>query len=134
MSEYIPLETLAQKAQNDLNAINNKLAAGTLSVKDRMAIPQQEMPAREPKKRAREMDEVAMGYTKEQAIVEANRCLQCKNQPCVAGCPVNVPIPQFLAKVAEGKFKEAVDVIKTTNLLPSICGRVCPQEIQCQGV
>ena len=134
MSEYIPLETLAQKAQNDLKAINDKIAAGSLSVKDRMAIPQQEMPAREPKKRAREMDEVAMGYTKEQAIVEANRCLQCKNQPCVAGCPVNVPIPQFLAKVAEGKFKEAVDVIKTTNLLPSICGRVCPQEIQCQGV
>ncbi len=108
-------------------------AKGELTNKDRMAIPQQEMPTREPLVRARQMDEVALGYTKEQAIVEANRCLQCKNQPCVSGCPVNVRIPDFIAEVAKGEFKKAVDVIKTTNLLPAICGRVCPQEKQCQA-
>jgi glutamate synthase (NADPH/NADH) small chain len=79
------------------------------------------------------MGEVATGYTVEQAIVEANRCLQCKNAPCVNGCPVSVPIPSFLAEVAKGEFKKAVDIIKSTNLLPAICGRVCPQEKQCQG-
>src|SRR5574344_219527 len=79
------------------------------------------------------MSEVALGYTEEMAVIEANRCLQCKNMPCVKGCPVNVPIPQFIAKIQEKDFKGAVDVIKTTNLLPAICGRVCPQEKQCQG-
>ena len=108
-------------------------AKGELTNKDRMAIPQQEMPVGEPKVRARQMSEVALGYTKEQAIVEANRCLQCKNQPCVSGCPVNVRIPEFIAQVAKGEFKAAVDIIKTTNLLPAICGRVCPQEKQCQA-
>ena len=69
----------------------------------------------------------------EQAVVEAQRCLQCKNAPCVNGCPVNVQIPTFIAEVAKGNFKGAVDIIKGTNLLPAICGRVCPQEKQCQG-
>ena len=110
-----------------------KIKEGTLTAKDRSAIPQQEMPVGDPKERARQMTEVARGYSKEQAVIEANRCLQCKNEPCVSGCPVNVPIPQFIAHVAKGEFKEAVDVIKTTNLLPAICGRVCPQEKQCQG-
>lgn len=110
-----------------------KIKEGTLTAKDRSAIPQQEMPVGDPKERARQMTEVARGYSKEQAVIEANRCLQCKNAPCVSGCPVNVPIPQFIAHVAKGEFKEAVDVIKTTNLLPAICGRVCPQEKQCQG-
>ena len=108
-------------------------AKGELTVKDRMAIPQMEMPAQDPKVRARNMNEVALGYTEEQAIVEANRCLQCKNQPCIAGCPVAVQIPQFIAQVAKGEFKKAVDIIKETSLLPAICGRVCPQEKQCQG-
>jgi len=80
------------------------------------------------------MCEVAIGFTESMAILEANRCLQCKNQPCVAACPVHVPIPQFIAKAAQGAFKEAVDIIKTTNLLPAVCGRVCPQELQCQSV
>ncbi len=129
MSEYIDFKTLDESAKAEYAKISGK----ALSPKDRMAIPQQIMPTGEPKARAREMTEVALGYTKEQAIVEANRCLQCKNQPCVSGCPVNVPIPQFIAEVAKGEFKKAVDVIKTANLLPAICGRVCPQEKQCQG-
>ena len=129
MSEYIDFKTLDEAAKAEYAKIQGK----TLSPKDRMAIPQQVMPTGEPKVRARQMTEVALGYTKEQAIVEANRCLQCKNQPCVSGCPVNVPIPQFIAEVAKGEFKKAVDIIKTANLLPAICGRVCPQEKQCQG-
>lgn len=104
-----------------------------MTIQDRRAIPQQEMPTREPKERARLMDEVALGYTQEQAVVEANRCLQCKNKPCIKGCPVNVQIPEFIAEIAKGDFKAAVDIIKQTNLLPAICGRVCPQEKQCQG-
>ena len=129
MSEYIDFKTLDESAKAEYAKIQGK----TLSPKDRMAIPQQVMPTGEPKVRARQMTEVALGYTKEQAIVEANRCLQCKNQPCVSGCPVNVPIPSFIAEVAKGEFKKAVDIIKTANLLPAICGRVCPQEKQCQG-
>lgn len=104
-----------------------------LTPKERMAIPPQTMPVRNPQERARIMDEVALGYSEEQARTEAARCLQCKNKPCVAGCPVQVPIPEFIAATAEGDFKKAVDIIKTTNLLPAICGRVCPQEHQCQG-
>mgnify|MGYP001810254099 FL=1 len=104
-----------------------------LAPKDRMAIPAQDMATRDPVSRAREMGEVALGYTEEQARVEAARCLGCKNRPCVASCPVGVPIPEFIACVEKGEFKKAVDVIKTTNLLPAICGRVCPQEKQCQS-
>ena len=133
MSEYITGEQLAAKAEKDLEEIQQKIKISPLTNKDRMAIPQQEMPVREPLSRAREMKEVAMGYTAEQAIVEANRCLQCKNRPCVSGCPVNIQIPEFLAEITKGDFKAAVDVIKQTNLLPAICGRVCPQEKQCQG-
>ena len=104
-----------------------------LAPKDRMAIPAQDMATRDPVSRAREMGEVALGYTEEQARVEAARCLGCKNRPCVASCPVGVPIPEFIACVEKGEFKKAVDTIKTTNLLPAICGRVCPQEKQCQS-
>ena len=104
-----------------------------LSPKDRMAIPVQEMATREPKARAREMGEVALGYTDEQARCEAERCLGCKNRPCVAACPVGVPIPEFIKCIQEGDYKQAVDTIKSTNLLPAICGRVCPQEKQCQS-
>lgn len=104
-----------------------------LSPKDRMGIPAQEMPAREPLTRAREMDEVALGYSDEQARVEAARCLGCKNRPCVAACPVGVPIPEFIACMQSGDYASAVATIKTANLLPAICGRVCPQERQCQS-
>jgi glutamate synthase (NADPH/NADH) small chain len=80
------------------------------------------------------MSEVALGYTESQAVTEAARCLKCKNKPCVSGCPVAVPIPEFIDEIAHGQFKKAADIIKTTNLLPAICGRVCPQETQCQGL
>ncbi|QTQ10931.1 NADPH-dependent glutamate synthase [Treponema parvum] len=131
---HISAEKLTEIGKTEYDKIKEKLKASALTPKDRMAIPQQDMPSREPIIRARQMSEVALGYTKEQAVVEAARCLQCKNQPCVSGCPVNIPIPQFIAEVAKGEFKAAVDIIKTTNLLPAICGRVCPQETQCQGV
>ena len=133
MAEHIDAKTLAKAGEDEYKKIEGKIADGSLSPKDRMAIPMQVMPTGEPHVRARQMSEVALGYTREQAIVEANRCLQCKNQPCVSGCPVNVHIPQFIAHVAKGDFKAAVDEIKETNLLPAICGRVCPQEKQCQA-
>ena len=125
------LEELNKIAENELEKIHNFEKIGN---KERMAIPQQEMPSREPKARAKQMDEVALGYTATQAIVEANRCLQCKNKPCIKGCPVGVQIPEFILEIANGEFKKAVDIIKETSLLPAICGRVCPQEKQCQGV
>ena len=122
-------EELAREAEKIWNDIKGK----TLSPKDRMEIPVQEMPARDPVKRAREMGEVALGYTEEQARVEAARCLGCKNRPCVAACPVGVPIPEFIACIQDGDYAKAVATIKMTNLLPAICGRVCPQEKQCQS-
>jgi glutamate synthase (NADPH/NADH) small chain len=131
--QYISAKELKNKAEKEYDALQIKIKTGPLSVKDRMAIEQQVMPTGEPKQRAGEMSEVALGYTKEMAVLEANRCLQCKNQPCVNGCPVNVQIPQFIAQIQKGDFKAAVDIIKETNLLPAICGRVCPQEKQCQG-
>ncbi len=126
-------EELGAEASAIWAGLKEKSAAKALSPKDRLAIPPQEMPARDPVRRAREMDEVALGYTEEQARVEAERCLGCKNQPCVAACPVNVPIRDFIARVQAGDFKGGVDAIKETNLLPAICGRVCPQERQCQS-
>lgn len=125
---------MAINVTEELNKINELIKTnGKLSAKDRNAIPQMEMPARDAKKRAREMDEVALGYSAEQAIVEANRCLQCAKPFCMEGCPVNINIPKFIAEIAKGDFKLAVDTIKETSLLPAICGRVCPQEKQCQG-
>ncbi|MDR0553849.1 MAG: NADPH-dependent glutamate synthase [Treponema sp.] len=116
-----------------LTAIEARKQAGeTLKAKDRLAIPAQEMPVQEPKARGRNVSEVALGYSPSQARVEAERCLSCKNEPCVKGCPVQAPIPRFIAKIQEGNFKAAVNVIKETNLLPAVCGRVCPQEKQCQ--
>ena len=117
----------------EYNKIQEKIKNGGLTPKDRNAIPQMQMPHRDAKQRARMMDEVALGFTKEQAIVEANRCLQCAKPFCIEGCPVNIDIPGFIKQIAEGEFKEAVDTIKKTSLLPAICGRVCPQEKQCQG-
>ena len=91
------------------------------------------MPSQDPNVRNKNFKEVALGYTEEMAINEAQRCLNCKNKPCVSGCPVNVRIPEFIAKVAEGDFAGAYEVITSTNSLPAICGRVCPQESQCEG-
>ncbi|MCE5257395.1 MAG: NADPH-dependent glutamate synthase, partial [Spirochaetaceae bacterium] len=109
-----------------------KIRAGILTPKARMAIPVQEMPNQAPEERRHNMAEVATGYTRDQAMIEAQRCLQCKNAPCVSGCPVRVDIPGFIREVREGNFAQAAAVIKRTNLLPTICGRVCPQEKQCQ--
>jgi len=90
------------------------------------------MPEQDPDIRNKNFVEVALGYTEEMAREEAQRCLQCKNRPCVSGCPVNVQIPDFIKLIAEGKFDEAYDKIRETNSLPAICGRVCPQESQCE--
>lgn len=105
---------------------------GKLTPKERNSIPQMEMPTRDPNVRKREMKEVALGYSAQQAVVEANRCLQCAHPFCMEGCPVNINIPAFIDEIAHGEFKKAVDIIKQTSLLPAICGRVCPQEKQCQ--
>ncbi len=92
-----------------------------------------EMPTQEPSVRAHNFSEVALGYTAEIAVEEAQRCLNCKNQPCVSGCPVNIHIPEFIAQVKEGNFEEAYKIISTTSSLPAVCGRVCPQESQCES-
>ncbi|MBN2536849.1 NAD(P)-binding protein, partial [candidate division WOR-3 bacterium] len=91
------------------------------------------MREQEPKVRARNFDEVPRGYSPDEAILEAKRCLQCKKPTCVEGCPVQVDIPGFIKEIAEGRFWESVTAMKRTNVLPAICGRVCPQESQCEG-
>lgn len=91
------------------------------------------MPSQEPKARACNFKEVALGYSEDTAIDEALRCLECKNMPCVSGCPVNIHIPSFLAKIKEGDFEGAYRIIQKTSSLPAICGRVCPQETQCEA-
>ncbi len=91
------------------------------------------MPCQEPLVRNRNFKEVALGYDENTAIEEAKRCLNCKHRPCVSGCPVNIAIPDFIALVAEGKFEEAYQVISNTSALPAVCGRVCPQEKQCES-
>ncbi|MBQ8840696.1 MAG: NADPH-dependent glutamate synthase [Clostridia bacterium] len=98
-----------------------------------MSLVKNEMPTQKPEERIKNFNEVALGYTEEQAIDEAKRCLKCKNKMCVAGCPVKIQIPDFIAKVAEGKFEEAYQIILTQSSLPAVCGRVCPQENQCEG-
>lgn len=103
----------------------------SLKAKERAQLPIQEMPAQEPDIRAHNLEEVALGYFDEQVIVEAERCLQCKNAPCIKGCPVEIDIPGFLKAAAKGDFQSSVDIIKKSSMLPAICGRVCPQETQC---
>ncbi|MCL1888419.1 MAG: NADPH-dependent glutamate synthase [Kiritimatiellaeota bacterium] len=121
-------ETLQAAAVETLARLDGK----TLSPKERAAIPPQEMPSQDPRVRRGNMDEVATGYTPEMARLEAMRCLQCKNAPCRAGCPVNIDIPRFLGASAEGRFDDALATIREASILPAICGRVCPQETQCQ--
>ena len=92
-----------------------------------------EMPVQNPDVRNKNFKEVALGYTEEQAIDEAKRCLHCKHKPCVSGCPVQINIPDFIAQVAEGNFEEAYKIITKSSSLPAVCGRVCPQETQCES-
>jgi glutamate synthase (NADPH) small chain len=103
-----------------------------LTNKERLALPPQKMPEQSPAERIRNVNEVPYGFTEEMAIAEAERCLQCKNAPCVKGCPVSVNIPVFIKRIIEKDFRGAVAAIKETNMLPAVCGRVCPQEEQCQ--
>ena len=97
-----------------------------------MTLTKTPMPEQDPKVRARNFKEVSLGYTAEMAMEEAGRCLKCRNPKCVTGCPVNVRIPEFIAKVQEGDFKAAYEIISSTNALPALSGRVCPQESQCE--
>ncbi|QQO09774.1 NADPH-dependent glutamate synthase [Breznakiella homolactica] len=132
-SEMKTKEELNSDAERLLEPILAKKAAGgTISPKERLAIPVQEMPTQDPAARGKNVSEVALGYGECQARLEAERCLGCKNAPCVRGCPVQVPIPRFIEEIQKGDFKAAADTIKETNLLPAVCGRVCPQEKQCQ--
>lgn len=103
-------------------------------IQRRMHLPLQEMPAQDASLRCHNMEEVALGYSPEQAMLEAQRCIQCANAPCVSGCPVGIDIPGFLAAATEGRFEESLGIIEGDNMLPSVCGRVCPQEVQCQAV
>ena len=98
-----------------------------------MSLTKNPMPEQDPVVRTGNFDEVALGYTPEMAMDEAKRCLNCKNMPCRSGCPVSVRIPEFIAKVAEGDFDAAYEIITSTNSLPAVCGRVCPQEKQCES-
>ena len=97
-----------------------------------MTLTKTPMPAQDPHVRAKNFDEVATGYTEEMALAEAARCLACKNMPCVEGCPVKIHIPEFISKVKEGDFEGAYQVISRSSSLPAVCGRVCPQETQCE--
>lgn len=103
-----------------------------LKPKERLAIPSQPMATQDPIERGSNLDEVALGFTMEQARLEAMRCLQCKKNTCVDDCPVAIDIPGFIKHIADGDMQAAADTIKESSLLPSICGRVCPQESQCQ--
>ncbi len=97
-----------------------------------MSLEKVKMPEQDPKERSKNFSEVALGYTEEMAQKEAQRCLHCKHKPCVAGCPVNVQIPEFIQLISDGDFEGACEKIRETNSLPAICGRVCPQESQCE--
>ncbi len=123
------LETLRENAARILGEIDGK----EMKTKERLALPPQEMPSQDPLERCANMREVALGYTEEQVRVEAARCLQCKNAKCIEGCPVTIDIPGFVAAAARGDYRSSFDIIKESSLLPAICGRVCPQENQCQA-
>ena len=101
--------------------------------KANMSLQRNAMPTQDAEVRAHNFQEVALGYTEEMAIDEAMRCLNCKNMPCVNGCPVKIRIPEFISKIKEGDFEGAYQIISTSSSLPAVCGRVCPQEVQCES-
>ncbi len=131
MSHKTP-EQLHTEADEVLKALLEKKSTEGLKNRDRLKIPQQAMPSQDPAERRHNMQEVTFGYSENQAIVEAERCLQCKNAPCIAGCPVSIDIPGFIQKIVDRDFTGSIGVIRDASLLPAICGRVCPQESQCQ--
>ena len=98
-----------------------------------MSLEKNKMPHQDPSHRITNFDEVALGYTEEQALDEANRCLNCKNKPCISMCPVSIDIPGFIAKIKEKNYEEAYKIIRKSSSLPAVCGRVCPQEVQCES-
>ena len=107
--------------------------AGPTKAKAKPKIPRQPMPEQDPRRRRTNFEEVPRGYTEETAMLEASRCIQCKKPGCVQGCPVNINIPAFIKKIAEGKFVDALLKLKEQTALPAVCGRVCPQESQCEA-
>ncbi len=121
-----------EERKNLLKKLLEKQRAGELKAADRFKIPPQEMPEQDHVSRRSNVNEVALGYTESQARLEAMRCLQCKNAPCIKGCPVQIRIQDFIAAIVDGDYKKALAVIKENSLLPAVCGRVCPQEVQCQ--
>jgi glutamate synthase (NADPH/NADH) small chain len=127
---YRTAAALQQEAEFLLNEYSAR--AATLKVKERQKIPAQGMPVQDPILRSHNMQEVALGYSFEQAQVEAYRCLQCAKKNCMEGCPVKIDIPRFVDHIAKGEIEQAIAVVKQTTLLPAVCGRVCPQEKQCQ--
>jgi glutamate synthase (NADPH/NADH) small chain len=121
-----------KERQELLQQLVDKDKAGELKPADRFNIPPQDIPEQDPIARRGNVNEVALGYTETHARLEALRCLQCKNAPCVKGCPVQIRIRDFIAAIVDGDYGEALNIIKENSLLPAVCGRVCPQEVQCQ--
>ena len=121
-----------KERQKMLRQLLEKKKAGKLTPADRYKILPQDMPEQDADKRITNVCEVATGYTETAARLEALRCLQCKNAPCIKGCPVQIKIQDFIAAIADGDYKKALAIIKQNSLLPAVCGRVCPQEVQCQ--
>jgi glutamate synthase (NADPH) small chain len=128
---YRDLESESREQYEHACQLDEQTGAVECSEPDR--IPRQPMPEQDPRARATNFNEVALGYSARTARLEASRCLQCKNPQCVKGCPVGVDIPGFLKHIAEGQFDQAAARLKETNALPAICGRVCPQETQCEA-
>ena len=137
LSHRLAIYPAGEKKRSDLT-FTHRSGQCEVAVKkaeeDGKRLPRQPMPEQDPKTRAGNFDEVPYGFTPELAQAEASRCLQCKKPKCVEGCPVNVKIPEFIKLIAEGEFVAAARKIKETNSLPAICGRVCPQEEQCENV
>jgi len=121
-----------KERQNFLKELLEKQRTGQLKPAERFKIPPQDMPEQDHTGRRSNVNEVALGYTETQARLEAMRCLQCKNAPCIKGCPVQIRIRDFIAAIADGDYKKSLAIIKENSLLPAVCGRVCPQEVQCQ--
>jgi len=131
--KYTDPKDLDAKAKKNLDHILLSSNIKLLKNKDRINIPPEDMPSQPPEERIRNMDEVALGYFPQQAKLEALRCFQCKNAPCMEGCPVQINIPEFIKAITEDDYNRAIKIIKKNSLLPSVCGRVCPQEKQCQA-